>query len=404
MNHPLSLDGGSVFLVGHGYAPLVTVRDGEGNVAYKGPAVFLPQDSSFASFGVIKVPDALPEQLGFEGLFLPTYGFSMETGPYSRFPDALDPVMSLLPYRGDLGLDTGEPQSVYELDKDQLEVMKKPDGKDFRLDLAVGQTKQLPDGSGSITFDGVDRWVSSRSATSPARARARWRAPRDHRPARVTVHPAPPRLGAGASEGGRTLVELAGLDRSSGGDLGTSSTSSSAPCHDKPQPRRRSRDPRGLCLVQQQRHRLRLGRLRPGLGQPHRRVGVRAVGPGRDLRGRAAGGGRGRGGRRTVVRRPAAAGTGTVAAEPSGDLASKVENLEKFGRIGVALTVVAALLHLAGLVTRGLGADPARVPWGNMYEFSVAGAFGVTLIYLVLCGSTPCAGWASSSPASPWSC
>ena len=81
---------------------------------------------------------------------------------------------------------------------------------------------------------------------------------------------------------------------------------------------------------------------------------------------------------------PAAAGTGTVAAEPGGDLASKVENVEKFGRIGVALTVVAALLHLAGLVTRGLGADPARVPWGNMYEFSVAGAFGVTLIYLVL--------------------
>ena len=80
----------------------------------------------------------------------------------------------------------------------------------------------------------------------------------------------------------------------------------------------------------------------------------------------------------------AAAGTGTVAAEPGGDLASKVENVEKFGRIGVALTVVAALLHLAGLVSRGLGADPARVPWGNMYEFSVAGAFGVTLIYLVL--------------------
>jgi cytochrome c-type biogenesis protein CcsB len=74
------------------------------------------------------------------------------------------------------------------------------------------------------------------------------------------------------------------------------------------------------------------------------------------------------------------AGTGSDGA----DLAAKAENLEKFGRIGVALTVVAALLHLAGLVTRGLAADPARVPWGNMYEFSVAGAFGVTLIYLVL--------------------
>jgi len=78
----------------------------------------------------------------------------------------------------------------------------------------------------------------------------------------------------------------------------------------------------------------------------------------------------------------AAADTGT--AEPDADLVSKAENVEKFGRIGVALTVVAALLHFAGLVARGLGADPARVPWGNMYEFSVAGAFGVTLIYLVL--------------------
>jgi cytochrome c-type biogenesis protein CcsB len=69
---------------------------------------------------------------------------------------------------------------------------------------------------------------------------------------------------------------------------------------------------------------------------------------------------------------------------PAEDLEAKAYNVEKFGRIGVALTVVAAVLHLAGLVTRGLGADPARVPWGNMYEFSVAGAFGVTLIYLAL--------------------
>ena len=107
---------------------------------------------------MIKVPDALPEQAGFEGLFLPTYGFSMERGPYSRFPDALDPVLSLLPYRGDLGLDTGEPQSVYEFDKDKLDVFEKDTGADFRLDIALGQTKQLPNGAGSITFDGVDRW------------------------------------------------------------------------------------------------------------------------------------------------------------------------------------------------------------------------------------------------------
>ncbi|HEX6248516.1 MAG TPA: c-type cytochrome biogenesis protein CcsB [Nocardioidaceae bacterium] len=66
------------------------------------------------------------------------------------------------------------------------------------------------------------------------------------------------------------------------------------------------------------------------------------------------------------------------------DLAQQSYKVEKFGRIGVSLTVVAAALHLAGLVARGLGADPARVPWGNMYEFAIAGAFGVTAIYLVL--------------------
>jgi len=72
-----------------------------------------------------------------------------------------------------------------------------------------------------------------------------------------------------------------------------------------------------------------------------------------------------------------------VPADTAGD-ADRALRVEKLGRIGVALTVVAAVLHLAGLVTRGLGADPARVPWGNMYEFSVAGAFGVSAIYLVL--------------------
>jgi cytochrome c-type biogenesis protein CcsB len=58
--------------------------------------------------------------------------------------------------------------------------------------------------------------------------------------------------------------------------------------------------------------------------------------------------------------------------------------VEKWGRIGVSLTVLAALLHLAALVTRGLGSDPVRVPWGNMYEFTLTGAFGVTAMYLLL--------------------
>ncbi|HET9858582.1 MAG TPA: cytochrome c biogenesis protein ResB [Nocardioidaceae bacterium] len=220
VNHPLSVEGGSVFLVGHGYAPRVTVRDGEGNIAYQGPVIFLPQDSTFASFGVIKVPDAMPEQLGFEGVFLPTYGFSMERGPFSQFPDALDPVLSILPYHGDLGLDDGQPQSVYELEKDELEVFEKPNGDDFRLDIALGQTKQLPGDAGSITFDGVDRWVKLQISDSPGKlialagvllAIVGLLGSLFIRPRRTWVRV--------SRRDGRTVVELAGLDRSSGGDL-----------------------------------------------------------------------------------------------------------------------------------------------------------------------------------------
>ena len=58
--------------------------------------------------------------------------------------------------------------------------------------------------------------------------------------------------------------------------------------------------------------------------------------------------------------------------------------IDTASRIGVALTVVAAVLHTAGVVTRSFASDPWRVPWGNMYEFTLTGALGVTLIYLVL--------------------
>ena len=52
------------------------------------------------------------------------------------------------------------------------------------------------------------------------------------------------------------------------------------------------------------------------------------------------------------------------------------------GRIAVALTVVAALVHAGSLVTRGL-AD-GDLPWTNMYGFASAGAFAVAGSYLVL--------------------
>ncbi len=81
---------------------------------------------------------------------------------------------------------------------------------------------------------------------------------------------------------------------------------------------------------------------------------------------------------------PAGPGSVTASAATGGDGSAAEERVDKWGRIGVSLTVLAVLLHLAALVTRGLGSDPVRVPWGNMYEFTLSGAFGVAAMYLLL--------------------
>jgi cytochrome c-type biogenesis protein CcsB len=52
------------------------------------------------------------------------------------------------------------------------------------------------------------------------------------------------------------------------------------------------------------------------------------------------------------------------------------------GRIAVGLTVLGWGLHLAAVLTRALAAG--HVPWGNMYEFSLAVAFVSVTVYLVL--------------------
>ncbi|MDQ6686183.1 MAG: cytochrome c biogenesis protein ResB [Actinomycetota bacterium] len=220
VNHPLNVDGTDIYLISHGYAPHLTVRDGTGQVAFSGPVVFLPENQTFRSFGVVKVPDASPQQLGFEGEFYPTYAFTSASGPFSAFPDAKNPAISMLAYRGNLGLDNGVPQSVYSLDKSGLTPIRKADGRPLRVDLPLGATKTLPDHLGSITFDGVSRFVKLQVNRSPADwltllgaslALLGLLGSLFIRPRRIWVRT--------RREGGRTLVEVAGLDRSAGGDL-----------------------------------------------------------------------------------------------------------------------------------------------------------------------------------------
>lgn len=167
VNQPLEVNGTKAFLTGHGYAPMFTVRDGNGDISFQGPAVFLPLDGAFTSEGVVKVPDAAPTQLAFEGFFLPTAAIG-EQGPVSTFPAADNPHALLTAYTGDLNLGNGRPQSVYTLDKSRLRQVQ-VDGAPLAKALAVGETMTLPDGAGSITFDGVKQFANFQLAHDPGR-------------------------------------------------------------------------------------------------------------------------------------------------------------------------------------------------------------------------------------------
>ena len=88
---------------------------------------------------------------------------------------------------------------------------------------------------------------------------------------------------------------------------------------------------------------------------------------------------------------PALVGAGAPAHEQAapdevaiGAAEDAADRADMFGRIGVALTVVAVALHAVADVSRGLAADPARVPWGNMYEFTMTATLMVGIAYLVL--------------------
>jgi cytochrome c biogenesis protein len=158
VNHPLEMDGAGVFLLGNGYAPVMTVRDAQGNETYSGPTPFLAQDNNYTSVGAVKVPGAQPKQLGFSGLFLPTAVIDKELGPTSVFPDAKKPALALTLFEGEL-FPGGRPQSVYVLDTSKMTQVQTDKGQPLRIWLEPGQTFQLPGGRGSISFDGVERFA-----------------------------------------------------------------------------------------------------------------------------------------------------------------------------------------------------------------------------------------------------
>ncbi|MBB4140653.1 cytochrome c biogenesis protein [Microbacterium invictum] len=153
VNHPLRIGDDNIFLLGNGYAPTITIRNPDGETVYRESQPFLPQDATMTSLGVVKVADGLPEQIGLIGFLYPTQQ-ELTSGAYtSVFPDLIYPVVTFNVFVGSLGIDDGTPRSVYTLEVGEMTQLTGGDTGVDSIELRPGETADLPNGWGTITFE-----------------------------------------------------------------------------------------------------------------------------------------------------------------------------------------------------------------------------------------------------------
>jgi cytochrome c biogenesis protein len=164
VNHPLRIEGDRVYLIGHGFAPKVTVTMPDGKTV-SDVAAFVPTNATtLLSEGAFKEqgkPGA-NQDVGISAFFAPT---PMDTGNgiiTSLSPIVTDPVLGVRVFTGDLNY-TGIPQSVYSLDTTKL-------NKVGMANLTTGQSKTFtgPNGPVTVRFDGWVPWASLQVSHDPA--------------------------------------------------------------------------------------------------------------------------------------------------------------------------------------------------------------------------------------------
>ena len=165
VNHPLRIGGDRVYLQGHGYAPSFTVTFPDGQQRTQ-TIQWRPDDGlTLLSSGVIRVdtpaglypPDQRRKhQLAITGLLAPTQQMD-GTLLSSGFPALNDPAVAIDIYRGDAGLDSGRPQSLFTLDSRLIEQNRLTKVK--RTNLSLGQEVRLDDGT-VVRFDKATPFVN----------------------------------------------------------------------------------------------------------------------------------------------------------------------------------------------------------------------------------------------------
>jgi len=173
VNHPLRIGGDRVYLQGHGFAPTFTVTFPNGQKRTQ-TVQWRPDDArTLLSSGVVRIdppggmyPDPAERrkhQLAIMGLFAPTAEFD-GTLLSSSYPTLRDPAVAIDIYRGDTGLDTGRPQSLFSIDHRLLEQKRLTKVK--RINLRQGEEVRLDDGT-VVRFDSATPFVNLQVSHDP---------------------------------------------------------------------------------------------------------------------------------------------------------------------------------------------------------------------------------------------
>ncbi len=177
VNHPLRLGGDRVYLQGHGYAPTFSVTFPDGQIRTSTVQWRPDNPQTLLSSGVARIdppagsyPNAVERrqhEIAIQGLLAPTEQLDGALLS-SRFPALDAPAVAVDIYRGDTGLDSGRPQSLFTLDPRLIEQHRLT--KEKRINLRAGQAVRIDQGPAAgtvIRFDGAVPFVNLQVSHDP---------------------------------------------------------------------------------------------------------------------------------------------------------------------------------------------------------------------------------------------
>jgi len=195
VNHPLTFGSAKVYLIGHGYALHVVVRNARGTPVYDDTVACIPLDlQNYLSQCVVKVADTgarvaapytdprtgtvytdnadgtpitKPLQYGMLVNFAPTAALDLAHGVISTYPDTKLPRAVIGAFTGDFGYDSGIPQSVYSLDTSKATQITLPADKSV-VTPGDGTAVPLTDGF-TMQVDGVSQYATLQVKEDPAK-------------------------------------------------------------------------------------------------------------------------------------------------------------------------------------------------------------------------------------------